>query len=103
VPAIVLTRDTLDRTGARLAREATSWLVRVADPLTDHQITRAREVGSRAGQLLVAGRVHPDPRPSAAADSGRDGGDAVADESLHRPLAEERLYLTVPTAHHAAE
>lgn len=53
VPAIVLSRDTLDRSGARVAREGTSWLIRFAEPLTDRQIEQARELAGRAGQRVT--------------------------------------------------
>lgn len=53
VPAIVLTRNTLNRSGATVAREATSWLIRFAEPLTDRQIDQARQLAGRAGQRVT--------------------------------------------------
>jgi hypothetical protein len=52
VVSIVLTRDTLNRSGADIAREATSWLLRLAGPVTDQQVAQARRLAADTQQRI---------------------------------------------------
>jgi putative ABC transport system permease protein len=53
VPAILLSADTLTRSGAVRAREGTRWLVRLSGPVGDDQLQRARELAGRFGQRVT--------------------------------------------------
>lgn len=52
VPPIVLSADTLERSGARPAREGTRWLVRLASPVEAGQLRLAQEQADRFGQRI---------------------------------------------------
>lgn len=54
VPPIVLSRQTLDRSGARPAREGTRWLLRAERPLTSAQVRQAEVTARRLGQRVTA-------------------------------------------------
>lgn len=53
VVSIILTRDTLDRSGADITREGTSWLLRLAAPATDQQVAQARQLAADTQQRIT--------------------------------------------------
>jgi putative ABC transport system permease protein len=53
VPPIVLSAETLERSGAVPAQEITRWLVRLAGPVDDAQRQQARELAARFGQRVT--------------------------------------------------
>src|SRR5690606_20145279 len=75
VPPILLSAETLERSGVARAREATGWLVRLTGPVERH-LALARETAERFGQTVTV-ETGPPAIDSAAIQIGATAGAGV--------------------------
>lgn len=76
VPPIVLSAETLERSGLARAREATGWLVRLTGPVEPDQLALAQQAAERFGQTVTV-ETGPPAIDSAAIQIGATAGAGV--------------------------
>lgn len=76
VPPIVLSADTLERSGAIPAREFSRWLVRLTSPASEGELAQARAMAERLGQRITV-ETGPPTINSGALQAGATAGAGV--------------------------